>query len=163
MTHVTCKLTAKHRDQLRNPTLGNQVLATFFYMEFPLGYTNWVIPISVPFPNTLSETINCKCKQSTVKQQKNSSTENWTSSVEKIKNIIHNASKNRQNHFRSYPSKCYVSYSGIAQRCTNISSADKRRPVKIFSYTYGDSGVISMPAGFRRHLVGKTLINVFSR
>jgi len=53
-------------------------------MEFPLGYTNWVIPITVPFPNTLSETINCKCKQSTVEQQKNSSTENWTSSVEKI-------------------------------------------------------------------------------
>ena len=24
--------------------------------------------------------------------------------------------------------------------------------------TYGDSGVISMPGGFRRHLVGKTLI-----
>jgi len=28
-------------------------------------------------------------------------------------------------------------------------------------YTYGDSDVISMPAGFRRHLVGKTLRNVF--
>ena len=28
-------------------------------------------------------------------------------------------------------------------------------------YTYGDSGVISVPAGFRRHLVGKTLIYVF--
>jgi len=28
--------------------------------------------------------------------------------------------------------------------------------------TYGDSGVISMPAGFRRHLVGKTLINVYT-
>ena len=27
--------------------------------------------------------------------------------------------------------------------------------------TYGDSDVISMPAGFGRHLVGKTLINVF--
>ena len=26
---------------------------------------------------------------------------------------------------------------------------------------YGDSGVISIPAGFRRHLVGKTLINVY--
>jgi len=26
-------------------------------------------------------------------------------------------------------------------------------------YTSGDSDVISMPAGFRRHLVGKTLIN----
>jgi len=28
-------------------------------------------------------------------------------------------------------------------------------------YTLGDSYVISMPAGFRRHLVGKTLRNVF--
>jgi len=30
MTHLTCRLTAKHRDQLRNPTLGNRVWATFF-------------------------------------------------------------------------------------------------------------------------------------
>ena len=29
MTHITCKLTAKNRDQLRNPTLGNRVRATF--------------------------------------------------------------------------------------------------------------------------------------
>ena len=29
MTHVTCGLTAKHRDQLRNPTFGNRVWATF--------------------------------------------------------------------------------------------------------------------------------------
>ena len=29
MTHVTCRLTAKNRDQLRNPTLGNWVWATF--------------------------------------------------------------------------------------------------------------------------------------
>jgi len=28
-------------------------------------------------------------------------------------------------------------------------------------YTYGDSDVISMPADFRRHLLGKTLINVY--
>jgi len=28
-------------------------------------------------------------------------------------------------------------------------------------YTYSDSDVISIPAGFRRHLVAKTLINVF--
>ena len=27
--------------------------------------------------------------------------------------------------------------------------------------TYGDSDVMSVPVGFRRHLVGKTLINVF--
>ena len=30
MTHVTSRLTAKIRDQLRNPTLGNRVWATFF-------------------------------------------------------------------------------------------------------------------------------------
>jgi len=30
MTHVTCRLTAKNRDQLRNRTLGNRVRATFF-------------------------------------------------------------------------------------------------------------------------------------
>ena len=28
MTHVTCRLTAKNRDQLRNPTLGNRVRST---------------------------------------------------------------------------------------------------------------------------------------
>jgi len=30
MTHVTCRPTAKNRDQLRNRTLGNRVGATFF-------------------------------------------------------------------------------------------------------------------------------------
>ena len=29
MTHVTCRLTARNRDQVRNPTLGNRVWATF--------------------------------------------------------------------------------------------------------------------------------------
>jgi len=29
MTHVTCRLTAKNRDQLRNPTFGNRIWATF--------------------------------------------------------------------------------------------------------------------------------------
>ena len=31
LTHVTCRLTAKNRDQLRNPTLGNRVWATFTF------------------------------------------------------------------------------------------------------------------------------------
>ena len=31
MTHVTCGLIAKNRDQLRNPTLGNRVWATFTF------------------------------------------------------------------------------------------------------------------------------------
>jgi len=29
MTHTACRLTAKNRDQLRNPTLGNRVWETF--------------------------------------------------------------------------------------------------------------------------------------
>ena len=33
MTHVTCRLTAKNRDQLRNPTLSNQVWATFTFYQ----------------------------------------------------------------------------------------------------------------------------------
>jgi len=32
MTYVTCRLTAKNRDQLRNPTLANRVWATFYYV-----------------------------------------------------------------------------------------------------------------------------------
>jgi len=32
MTHVACRLTAKNRDQLRNPTLGSQVWATFTFL-----------------------------------------------------------------------------------------------------------------------------------
>ena len=30
MTHVTCRLTAKNRDQFRSPTLGNRVWASLF-------------------------------------------------------------------------------------------------------------------------------------
>jgi len=35
MTHVTCTLTAKNRDQLRNPTLGNRAWATFTFFFLP--------------------------------------------------------------------------------------------------------------------------------
>ena len=37
MTHVTCRLTAKNRDQLRNPTLGNRVRATFTFFNLEGG------------------------------------------------------------------------------------------------------------------------------
>ena len=33
MTHVTCRLTAKNRDQLRNTTLSNRVRATFTFFN----------------------------------------------------------------------------------------------------------------------------------
>ena len=38
MTHVTCRLTAKNRDQLRNPTLGNRVWTAFTFFYPPLTY-----------------------------------------------------------------------------------------------------------------------------
>jgi len=41
MTHVTCRLTAKNRNQLRNPTLGNRVWATFtFFLQEELANVN---------------------------------------------------------------------------------------------------------------------------
>jgi len=34
MTHVTCRLTAKNRDPVRNPTHGTRVWATFTFFTF---------------------------------------------------------------------------------------------------------------------------------
>ena len=36
MTHVTCRLTAKHLDELRNPTLGNRAWATITFFTYYL-------------------------------------------------------------------------------------------------------------------------------
>jgi len=47
MTHVTCRLTAKNRDQRRNPTLGNRVWATFTFSYFKVG---WEIPPKCSLP-----------------------------------------------------------------------------------------------------------------
>jgi len=34
MTYITCRLTAKNRDQLRNPTLSSRVWVTFTFFNF---------------------------------------------------------------------------------------------------------------------------------
>ena len=41
MTLVTCRLTAKNRDQLRNPTLGDRAWATLQSVSFPALVTNF--------------------------------------------------------------------------------------------------------------------------
>ena len=42
MTRVTCRLTAKNRNQLQNPTLGNRVWATFFNLnKFSITHKNY--------------------------------------------------------------------------------------------------------------------------
>jgi len=52
MTYVTCRLTAKNRDQLRNPTLGNRVWATFTFLlcsEYvEQGLCNSTVSICLP-------------------------------------------------------------------------------------------------------------------
>ena len=41
MTYITCRLTAKNRDQLRNPTLGSGVLATFTFLIVIIINNQW--------------------------------------------------------------------------------------------------------------------------
>ena len=43
MTHFTCRLTAKNRNQLRSPTLGNRVWATFTFFKQDLCTSSGVI------------------------------------------------------------------------------------------------------------------------
>jgi len=53
MTHVTCRLTAKDRDQLRNPALGNRVRATFTLLMLLCtvsGLDNFEVLLSNEFP-----------------------------------------------------------------------------------------------------------------
>ena len=40
MIYVTCRLTAKNLDQLRNPALGNRVWATFTFFVLPIILNN---------------------------------------------------------------------------------------------------------------------------
>jgi len=46
----------------------------------------------------------------------------------------------------------------VSKQCT---CQDTEFSLDYIRYAQGDSDVISMPAGYRRHLVGETLINVF--
>jgi len=45
MTHITCRLTARYRDQLLNPTLGNRVWATFTFLRLWCSQTacDWMM------------------------------------------------------------------------------------------------------------------------
>jgi len=45
MTHITCRLTAKNRYQLGNPTLGNRVRASFLNTQYGLSSLAVVVAI----------------------------------------------------------------------------------------------------------------------
>jgi len=53
MTHVTCRLTAKNRDQLRDPTRGNRVWATFTFL-------GWVKKVSCCTVIDISKARQCE-------------------------------------------------------------------------------------------------------
>jgi len=74
MTHVICRLTAKNRDQLRNPTLGNRVWATFLTPDisphptkgFYKLFVSWSVctfhaqwPVKQPVSDACHEKISC--------------------------------------------------------------------------------------------------------
>jgi len=92
--------------------------------------SRWVILISIPFPNTHSTGIKCKCRQSTVEQQKNSSTENWTSIVENknFKNSSYNTMKIRRN-----------SSTVILQNIMSVI-VERRKCTKSVVFFHGNSG-----------------------
>jgi len=51
-TGVTCRLTAKNRDQLRNPTLGNRVWATFTLLHLSIAFNSLYCFILILYLNT---------------------------------------------------------------------------------------------------------------
>jgi len=59
MTHVTCRLTAKHRDQVRNLMLDNWAWATFTF-TFYLGLV--ISTLFIRFSVCFSHTALCECR-----------------------------------------------------------------------------------------------------
>jgi len=54
MTHATCRLTAKNRDQLRNPTLGIRVWAIFTFYPLTIIDTIRYILLTIQTLNLLT-------------------------------------------------------------------------------------------------------------
>jgi len=63
MTHVSCRLPAENRDQLRNPTLGNRVWATFlpFLFTFAVAGGGRVYRTSVEYLRCLNDSLTTLC------------------------------------------------------------------------------------------------------
>jgi len=166
MTHVTCRLTAKNRDQLRSPTLNNRVWATFTFL-----YTEQV-----------KYTDKTDYRQTDLQQTGNVWNESHTG---KMHGLIQVSCDGRDvlravRHDRKY----VITYASTLSRCMPVidaltssalshSTAPKSsahslsqqwtasNPLLATSIHRVTVTVISMPAGFRRHLVGKTLRNDF--
>ena len=58
MTHITCRLTAKNRDQLRNPTLGNRVWATFTFFYHGESDIRFYFAKSISFITSFARTVH---------------------------------------------------------------------------------------------------------
>ena len=97
---------SSHSHAVNSHSSHSQIVSFPFPWDF-----HRVIPIPIPFPKMYSKTIKCKCKQSTVEQQKTVlqkvGHQSWKN--KNSKNTIHNTFKIRHNYLYSHPSECYVS------------------------------------------------------
>ena len=57
MTHVTCRLTAKNRDRLRNPTLGNRIWAPFRMTMPTMNENTYCVPLIHFRPTALCKSV----------------------------------------------------------------------------------------------------------
>ena len=61
MTHFTCRLTAKNRDQLQNPTFGNRAWTVFTFFLLVAGFTAYnsaTVPFLLRNPSRKSFRVN---------------------------------------------------------------------------------------------------------
>jgi len=131
MTRVTCRLTAKNRDQLWNRTVGNRVWANFFNLRIGAEFRRLRIFDSHTLTVAQLRT-KLRCHQCICHSTK-------STSFRRQQNQPRQAALMRLSYL-PLPLSSLICYT---------------------VYTYGESDIISMPVGFRRHVVGKTLRNDF--
>jgi len=88
-------------------------------MGFPLRYSN---SHTIPKDAQQTKNVNANSRQSSNRKIVPQNTGYQSFKNKNSKNAIHNILESRQKYFYSHPSKCCVTFGGIAQRCTNLST-----------------------------------------
>ena len=105
MTHVTGRLTAKNRDQLRNPTLGNRVRATFTFFAV---FFRWIKIYIKPLDR---------------------SNASWAGQMYRLIQIpkLFSLWKNKLTYSDSILAAVYIGASGQTERATNLNICTSRQ------------------------------------
>ena len=155
MTHITGRLTAKNRDQLRNPTLGNRVWATlylFYHTGRPHynGNSEWRLAFY-----HISDLVRDACLVlpdvgRPVVVGVASAADGFAEAARALADAV---AQSLQPRHAQPTHRDHAAHPPTAARSFSVSTYQHTATMTCFC-------AISMPAGFRRHLVGKTLINV---